>query len=102
MEDEQWEAHVDDNGAVYVTDSAGNTLCDLYYVTGRTDRKTGNKILHTWPNAEEMVHQIAALPELVRVASATLRTLESYEDTASTVFARSYLREVLEKFGGVE
>lgn len=66
MKDEQWEAHVDDNGAVYVTDSAGNTLCDLYYVTGRTDRETGNKILHTFPSAEEHVKYVAAIPNILR------------------------------------
>lgn len=99
MKDEQWEAHVDDNGCVYVTDAAGNTICDLYYVTGRVNRETGKKVLHTFPNAEEFVHQIAALPELVRIA---LEALEPYNDQASTVFAKGYLKEVLVKFGGVE
>lgn len=64
--EQEWEAHVDENGCVYVSDLAGNNVCDLHYVTGRVNRETGKKILHTFPNAEEYVKIIAAIPDILR------------------------------------
>ena len=64
--EQEWESHVDENGCVYVTDLAGNTICDLYYVTGRIDRVTGKNVLHTFSGAEEYVKYITAIPDMLR------------------------------------